>query len=380
VSLFGIGSSKAWGDLGQALGLRPFTVTTPYRRGSGFRRLVRSLGLPVTWEADSSHAFHGRYHECEVVLLQYEVESVDASDTRTAVIARVDPPLFLGLTVEKREFLDGVVGGIEVSVGDVEVHRKLHIQGFERELITELFSSRDPICMRVITHLAALSSPMNPYVGDSLVELAKEGVHTNVDEVRGMLDAATDLAIWLAQRRGQLPPSPTQEVQREAWQRYAAEHGYALDRARMKLSGERELTAWEIALEPEQQSVLTAATARFATPAPVAFCATRSSVVGLVQGMFSQDIVVGDAGFDERYQVTGQPEAAVRELLLRPGLLTLLKHLGSVTREVQLNHQGLYFRVPGSCPQPEHVESLVQTVCRANHALVGAVAGLEAYR
>jgi hypothetical protein len=135
----------------------------------------------------------------------------------------------------------------------------------------------------------------------------------------------------------------------------------------------------EVALETEGQAVCTVVTADFPSKIAVAFTARPTRQPGFLQGLFDQDISVGDPAFDKLYIVTGTPVDAVREALSRKGLLDVLKELGARTMDVQLNRRQLYFRLPGASRRADEIEWLVEMGCKASRELFGEVGGLGPY-
>ena len=174
-------------------------------------------------------------------------------------------------------------------------------------------------------------------------------------------------------------PSPAERAQQKEWQAFADANRWKFDAARMKLEGERAGTAMEVALETDGQEIHTAVTARFPGEVHVAFTARPTRTPGFLQGIFGQDIKVGDPEFDLLYNVTGVPADAVRAALARPRLLAVLKELGNRTMDVQLNHRQLFFRHPGPCSLAAEIEWLVHMSCTASHELFAEVRGIRPF-
>jgi len=195
-----------------------------------------------------------------------------------------------------------------------------------------------------------------------------------------MLDPAIDLAGWLAGRRYLVPPSPAEQAQQREWQRFADASGLRFDPHRMTLWGARDGTELQVALEIERQAPFTSLGARFPSPAPTAFRITRTATPNFLQGIFGQDIQVGDRAFDSAFNVVGQDDERIRRLLSKPALLQAMTLAASLTREVQVGDQGLFMRVGGSSPRGENLDTLVSLACTVSRELVGGPADPGPYR
>jgi hypothetical protein len=370
---------QQWRTLALTLGLSPYVSSAGFGFGASFRQLYRALA--ATSEPPSfSHWLCGWRRQREVIVLTYETGGGSASTTWTGAVARIDPPLFLGLGITAHSFLDSMFGSADIRVGHPLADSKLRIEGFDPARIAQLLSPNDPAGYELLSRMVALGRSDNVRASDSLVVISREGTHADPAAVLGMLDPAIDLAEAFGAQRQRMGASPAEVAQQAEWKRFAETSGFAFDPARMKLVGNRAGTAIDIALETEGQRICTAVTARFPAAVPVSFTVLPSALPKFLQGVFGQDIRVGDPEFDDRYRVTGQPEQAVRQALARPGLLAALKHLGARTAEVQLNPWQLFFRLPGPSPRASELEWLVELGLAVSRELFGELKGMGPYR
>lgn len=370
-----------WTALAAALGLAPYKPIQGYSEKMCFRRMDRMRGAPAVGESPSfAHWLWGKHRGADVVVLQYETGSGSSSTTWTAAVARIDPPLGLGLEVGAENFFNRLFGGADVSVGHPESDEKLRIHSLDPQRTAMLLSPADEAGRNLLRYMSNLVHTYTSQVGDSFVRVASQGVHTAPAEVLDLLNPAVDLAAWLSARRQQLPVSTTEHTQRREWQRFADANGFQLDAARMTVRGTRDGTLLEIAQEIEGQEVFTAVSARFPSAAPVPFLVSRTSTPNFLQGVFSQDIEVGDPVFDAAFKVVGGPDDAVRQLLRRPGLLRALSYGASLTSDLHVGQQSLFARIGGASWQAANLEMLAAWTCAVSSELVGAAIAPGPYR
>jgi hypothetical protein len=366
--------------MGRTLGLTAFAPSASFSLGTSFKQLKRTLGVPAPpFDPSFQQWLYGVRRGLEVLVVNYETGSGSSSTTWTGAIARVDPPLFLGLGVSGHPWLE-LFGSPDIRVGHPYADDKLRIEGFDPARITELLAPHVPQGHEILARMVAAENGTSLGVSDSVVAISKSEVITDPGAILAMLDPAIDLAALLAARRAYLSPSPGELAQRAEWQRFAEVNRFAFDPLRMKLEGERGGSRMEVALETEGQHVRTAVTVRFPRPVGVAFTVRRTNTPSFLQGLFSQDIRVGEERFDELYKVTGYPEPAVRAALARPNLLALLVGIGQATPEVQLNHAELFFRFIGASPRAVDLEPLVELGHTTTRELFGEVRGIDPYR
>ena len=80
-----------WGELAQALGLALHDPVGPYGAGLTFKGLKRVLGAPARAVTSAWQWMYGRHGKVEVVVAPW------LGQKAISLVARIDPPLFLGL-------------------------------------------------------------------------------------------------------------------------------------------------------------------------------------------------------------------------------------------------------------------------------------------
>jgi hypothetical protein len=372
-------SAHQWVALGRAFGLAPYKPTASFGLELSFRQIKRALGLPA-WQLPPTFDqwLYGKRGDVEVLLLMFEVGSGSSSTTHTAVVARIDPPLFLGLSINRRPGFE-IFATPRLHTGDAAVDTALRVSpGFDPARTFDALGPHGPAQPTLLGNIAR--DPLDLRVSDSMVVAVTEGTITEASAIAQRLDAAVALATTLAARKAKMKPSEPELVQQADWQRFADAGGFTLDRARMTLAGSSAGSEIKIALETVPGQIHTSVNVRFPRAVHVAFTAVRAHLPPFLQGLFGQDIKVGDQAFDDLFVVTGYPEPVVRQALARPELLRAMTQLASVSAEVQLNHAQLFFRVKGPTASPAELASIVETARVTSTSLFGAVADLGPYR
>src|SRR5207244_11305194 len=101
----------------RTLGLLPYAPSAGFALGASFRQLKRRLGVPAPETPSFQHWLYGQRRGLEVLVLSYETGGGSSTTTWTGAIARVDPPLFLGLSVNGHGVFDGIFGTPDIKVG-----------------------------------------------------------------------------------------------------------------------------------------------------------------------------------------------------------------------------------------------------------------------
>ena len=368
-----------WRALGASFGLVPYRPTASYDSCPHFRQLKRALGVPAQDHAPSfDDWFTGRWNGVEVMLLAHTVQAGSNTQNYTISTARIDPPLFLGLNITAKPVFELFAPRPPVVTGNAFVDEKLRIAGYDHARVIRFLALDTADGFGFIQHVAANKNDL--CISDSRATHSVAGYELDRTKVRHGLDLATHVASVLAKRRSTFPSSPAEEAQRAEWQRFATEVGMRFDPARMTLFGQVDGAHIKIALETTSDEVRTSVNVRFPRPVHVAFSVLRTDTPGLVQGLFGQDIKVGDSVFDEQYVITGHPEPLVREAIAKPALIDALKRLGAVTNEVHLNHGQLFFRVRDPLSTSAALRSVCETGRVACNALFAQVQGIGPYR
>jgi hypothetical protein len=352
-------SPAQWAALGGALGLAAYEPTAAYQPGVGFRALKRALGYPAGHLAPSfTHWFYGRGgadRSVEVMFIAYTVGSGSSSQEMNALVARIDPSLFLGIAIESKPIFEFFNKTPRTLTGDKLVDDNIYISGFDTQrtigcLALSTLEGRE-LVSRIVQHKDDL------HIGDSIVTFARTGYEASLEDARYRLGMVIFIAQRLAWLKSKLPPTQAEIAQRANWAGFAKEVGFQFDPLRMTTFGQTTRSSGpgvngapiKIALETDGQRLCTSVNVRFPREVHVAFTARRSTspMRSYLAGVFGQDIKIGNPLFDDLYDVSGQPQHLVREVLSHPDLISVMNLLAGSTSEVQLNHRQLIFRVPG---------------------------------
>ncbi len=367
----------AWVAVAEAFQLQPFEPVAGFARGMGFRQLKRTLGVPVTRGVELKHWLYGAYRGAEAAILTFEEGSGSSTVSYTGVVVRVDPPLFLGLSLGRHGWIR-LFEEPDIELGSPRIDAALRVTGANAERVRAFFDLRDPSVGPLIDRVMQLEALPELWVTDSTVGVAGSG---NVVELRllaSWLGRATELAEALVRRGQQFAATPGERAQQAEWQCFADEAGFHFDARRMKLTAKSR--PLEIALEHDGCQLMTAVTLAFPRAIDVGFAVRRTAAPSFLQGLFSQDIQVGDPAFDDRYIVTGFPEPRIRDLLRRPRLLAALGYLAGRTMEVQMNHAQLFFRLAGSSPTTAHLTQLTELATAVSAELFGEITAAHPFR
>lgn len=382
-------SADDWATLASALGLTPFAPTAGYTRGMCFPQVRRTMGTPHPPKPSYAHRLGGMWKGVPVVVLTFDEGSGSNQTTYTGVLAEVDPPLLMGLSVTPHGPLDGLFGRSDIVLGDPSIDDRLAIGGFSAAAVRQFFRGTDEGRIAVGRLLRAVR--YSPYVSDSVVDLSCGGTLTAPASVAERLDVAVGIARALGRRRTAMPFLPEQEAQAGEWQTFADSSGFAFDRARMRLTGTAATRAGdapftspgghvEVTLETEPGRVLTSVSVRFPRSVGFGFTVRRTKMPSFLQGLFGQDIRIGVPAFDDLYVVTGAPEDRVRELLARKPVPDILAELGRASDEVEMHQDGLLYRLAGSFPTAAQLAALVSRGQLTSAALFGEMRTLGPYR
>ncbi len=141
--------------------------------------MKRALGVPVQpGQAPSfAHWLHGIRNGTELIVYTFDVGSGSSATTHTGTLARIDPPLLLGMAMRARGALDGLFGVPRTLIGDPFVDAKLHIDGFDAAQISRLFVMTDGVPAVLLHALKVIDSELQ--VSDSAVLLSRQGTITD---------------------------------------------------------------------------------------------------------------------------------------------------------------------------------------------------------
>jgi hypothetical protein len=290
----------------------------------------------------------------------------------TYVEAMLARPLGLGLSVAPSSWLANAIGDL-VGAGDLQVGHPALDAGYKISAAIPDQARQLLITPYVLEPLLALSSAsFRPYLHDDVVKLEARQKCLSAEVLYGVIDNAAELSRRLASASDALGPSHVERVVGEVWRAIAEARGLTLDVERSMMAGRTEGVHVEVYAAQRGDAFTTTFLVRFDRPLGIGLRLERQaglSKLGALIGM--QDIETGDATFDKRFLVKGQPEAAVRAALspeVRSRLVSLQEHASSLT--VEDDH--LRADVGWLVSEPAHVHGAIAAIAQAGAALTGA--------
>jgi hypothetical protein len=313
---------------------------------SSFKRLKRAMGAPIrAVDATYTDVMYGNRRGAEIIARVMRTEH----GAETALTVRVDPPLFLGLSLLERVDVEAMMGITGHGIGYAPMDVAFRVESHDRIRTVALLYPRR-LDGRDLAQQLVLLAPRGLFVSDTLVELGRKGIVHEVQQLADDFDAAADIALRLSQRRAELGASPREHAQALEWESFALARDLTFDPMRMDLHGKLAGGPLRVCLDSERGEIDTLVSVGFDTSLGVALRVGRQ---------------VGG-----RFVVTGRPEEVVQRVLGRasPALVDLAR--GS--RDVELTDTELFVRVPGSTPTEAQLERLVAAACGlATHLRTG---------
>jgi hypothetical protein len=365
-----------WAVLAKQLDLVPYHASAGYGLQASFRQLKRALGSPAGPPPSLGHWLYGRRSGSEVLVVVYSTGSGKNRTTWTACVARIDPPLFLGVDIGTQSPLHGLFGLEDVELGFPHVDGALELHAPDPQRLRTLLWPSDATGQHL---LAQMMSSSGLRVTDSAVRLTLSGIEADPHVIARRLDTAVWIGQTLAARRRQIGATAGELAQQSVWRGVAEGSHLRFDAERMRIEGELAGAGVEIALETDG-GLFTAVTCRFPRSIGVNVRLRRAGALHFLQGLFGGDIQVGDPAFDNLYAVQGYPEPAVRHLLSHAPLRVALSNLAARTDDVTMNDMGLFFRMRGVHATEPELAGLLAFVRHVVAAIFGEVQALGPYR
>ncbi len=390
-----------WAALAAALGLRAHLVCAPYREGDGYRQLRSRVGMPAP-EPGLGDWICGAYDGAGAIIASYQQAATLGdlgANTRgglarfTAVLVELDPPLFMGAHVTAEGRLRELVGGSDVEIGVPEVDGALRLGALDTHKLRALLAPADPADLPFLQRLAGFARG-GLFVTDWAVGFRLPGASYDPAHVGSCLQSAAWVRRELLARLPRVPRRDHEAALAAEWTEYAAAAGLTFDAARFSVQGVVDGIALEIALAPRAGAPLTCVMARWPRPIGVQLRVAKFGqnerdpelargghrfFAQFFTNLLGQDIRVGDAPFDDAFQVQGFPEQQVRAVLTSPDLRAAMVQIASVSDEVAMTDQAITWFLAG----PARGADLGRHVAMAAHtakALYPGVQGAHPFR
>lgn len=308
-----------WAETAAALGLGVFLPVGAYDARATFKSLKRMLGTPAPRPSVWSWMY-GKRPKVEVLVCA-QIHEPDGHVV-TSIVARVDPPLFLGLDLWRMQ--TGMFEG----------------RSWVPERTSQLLA-RAPTPLAALAALPAVIGSIA--ITDSTVAIQSPRMVSDVTELGWALDTASAAAAGLADARRTLPKTEGERAQEAAWQAFASEEGLSFDVDRLEISGTMVGGKIRIALEGEAFAAVTTVNVEFPGRLGLALSITKQrgpSILNSLMGVV--DLPTGDRWFDEGFVVRGTPAVSVQQLLWNPQLRRTIDELGRGAREFELGDGHLF--------------------------------------
>ena len=347
------------------------------RRRWQWQRLSEVLGftLQPSPQYEGGPTLFGRpYYYDELVGLRdgLEVRVVSRGESEAySTYVAVTFPKSLGLGVHVT-----AGRGRGLKIGDPEIDAHYNIRAADPEMVRRLLETP-----HVNQALRALrGSAFQPILGDSGLRRRRDGQRFDPAEISEVVDSTVVLAKRVIAAREALGPSTLEQSMQNAWHPVALQMGLRLDRKNHVLEGRLEGIHVEVSVAigsgwSSAWSYATTFVVRFDRPLGLGLSLTREDAFTRMGNAFgSQDIEVGDEEFDDRFEVKGTPEDAVRRLLT-PAVRERLVELQGHTSTLEVKDDHLTARVDRLIMKPEELERSILSVARVGAAMAGVTTG-----
>ena len=369
-----------WWMLGHALGLTPYLPSAGFGTQASFRQHRRALGAPVTAGPKWAHWLYGQRGGHEVLVLTYETGSGSHRSTHTAAIVRIDPPLFLGVSIAQDGFFSELFSGVDVQLGAPAYDSELRLGAFDAERLRELLLS--PAAGDPTPVLQALTRGVRAqmHVTDSTVVFSMSGYVTDAGAVAAKLDLGVWIADALSRRRGAMAPTAAEARHRAEWQAYAEQRNLAFEPERMRLRGEVSGARIEVALETNGARLQTGITVEWPQTLALNLRVRKSTSFSFLANLFGGSVKTGYPDFDAVFDVQGQPAQHVGAIFGSPELRDSLIRLAPHASEVTMNGAGCFWLWPVPVITTAELDAHVGLALRMSTALFGGARSAGPFR
>lgn len=308
----------SWAETAAALGLGLYLPVGAFDMRATFKTMKRCLGAPAPRPSAWAWMF-GKRGKTEVLV---GTQVRDDSQFVTSAVARIDPPLFLGIEAWRQP------------------HGMFEGRSWAPDRVAQLFA-RTPTAMTALANVPGASTAV---ITDSTVILNFPHVAADAGALGDALDTAVNAAGSLAEARKGLPKSEGERTQEATWQAFASENSLAFDAERLELSGVVAASKARIALEGEPFCAMTTVNVEFPGRLNLGLSITRQRVPGFVGQLLGvMDLPTGDPYFDEAFVVRGNPATSVQQMLWQsPPLRQTILELGLASRAFEIGDAHLF--------------------------------------
>lgn len=327
--------------LARALGLVPHEPLVGYAEDLAFGRLTRCLG-PAMPAAVAGSWLSGVHGDVSVFVIPHRHDGGLGWEPRTAFVAPIEPPLFLGLDLHERSLLRDRLGRNDVRIGFPGFDSSVHASADDAARLTWFLAPWRRDSFELLSTIArAVKQGLR--VTDSTVTIFRPMLPDPRD-ARESLALATWIARVLSHRSHASTPTPDEQARAHRWHELARRRGLAFDPRRMCITGEIEGDLVEIVLEPMPAAPVTAFTMTLAG-AP-------------------SELHVRKRGYRAPWGVVEPPVTVLdedgRSAALDDALRDALARLAGASRELRIDGETLAW-VTGACAYESEIEAALTT-------------------
>jgi hypothetical protein len=360
VSFFGP-NPLDWRRLGHELGLDAYWSEGRYYTRSSFlacKRAFKRKRLASDPPSFEDHLY-GTMNGMEAIAMVFDTGQGSSQSANTGVLFRIDPSLFLGMSVTSHAFIP-FFESEDIKIGDSKIDDKLLLHAFDREHARQFFRDQ----RELIATLPRLAHRDTSFMlTDTGLSLSTTGIHPHAEYFRFWAGQAKPVVQQLSVLGTNYPRAAWIRKLSDALQDIATRVGADFDVYRMRLTK----LGFELALEFNIQSFRMEVEYRFRTPLPVSFSIRPTLAPALVQKLLLDDIELGHHEFDTRFLVLSAKPQEAKALLRKPRFLTAMMTLSSPrVEQLTVNEYGLSFSlIPNPANPAEDAICCFETVMAA---------------
>lgn len=300
----------------------------------------------------------------------------------TVVDGTVDPQLDLGLSVSQQTTLGDLFGSF-VGAQDIEVRDPAFdplyvVKGDEPHRVHAMLGTR---IREMLVGLGRGGTFFDLHDGGA--RHVRRGIVTDERWLLWAIPAAARLAALMHERRGRVPPASPLAPHRDAWFRFARQHGLAASDAPLAMWGTIDgdsVQASAVRTRPLTYAI--EVLARYPEPLHAGFAVRSSGLLDPLRGFFgAEDHELGDPAFDRAFVVRGRLD--VVHAVLQPAVRTRIVELSERAGPVQIFDHGVVIQSPSLSRDPAQAIRMVSDaadLARRIHALARPRAQRAAYR
>ena len=245
------GEDQQWTEAARRLGFVLYDAAAAgigFHDGASFSHLKRAMGGPARAPFTSAHWMYGTRqvfaagprppHTVEVLVLVEVVSAGSSTTTYTYALARIDPPLVVGMRLGQTSWLARTLVHAPNPFGDPAIDERVRLDARDAHRAMLLLASRGGPAPNIVGRLAAITDASISVCDSSVALFSSDGVVTNHDILAGRVDRAVAIAAAIVEQNAWLPPHTGHAVLEGIFRGFGDSHRLAFDPNRLRLEGE----------------------------------------------------------------------------------------------------------------------------------------------